>query len=259
VLGAVAERRDDLSSLTQNANVALGAIADENESLDRTLVALAPTMRQANTTFVNLRATLDDLDPLIETTRVSTKDLAPFLRKLRPVAEKAVPVVADLRTVVDRPGASNDLADALTDLPGVRDAADRAVPHALAALNQTQDEIEFARPYTPDLLAWITNLNQTMAYYDADGHYARIQPAGANIFAWDDPANGDDDDGGAGETSDLYPNPPSDQLDAYSGFGLGPFKRCPGAATQAVPGSNPFLDDGNLAGDCDPSDLLPGP
>ena len=52
MFGALAERRDDLAALTQNANQALGAIAAENEAFDQALGALPPTMRQANTTFV---------------------------------------------------------------------------------------------------------------------------------------------------------------------------------------------------------------
>lgn len=249
VLGAVAERRDDLSALTQNANEALGAIAAESSALDRSLAAFAPAMRQANTTFLNLRAALSDLDPLVATTARTTEDLAPFLRELRPVAEKAVPVVGDLRDVFDRPGRANDLADALADLPRAQDNASAAVPRALAALDQTQDEVEFARPYTPDLLAFVTNLSQITAYYDAGGHYARIQPVGANLFDRDT------------VTGILEPIGFGQQFDGYSAFGLGPFTRCPGAATQPVAGSNPFLDDGALSddADCDDDDLLPGP
>ena len=74
------------SALTANANQALGAIASQNNALDRSLVAFPPALRQANTTFVNLRAALDDLTPLVNESKPATKDLAPFLRKLRPVA-----------------------------------------------------------------------------------------------------------------------------------------------------------------------------
>ncbi len=258
VLGAVAERRDDLSQLTENANQALGAIAAENSAFDRSLAALPPAMRQANTTFVNLRAALDDLDPLVATTGRSTQDLAPFLRELRPVAEKAVPVVSDLSDVFTKNGGNNDLTDALRDLPGTDRAASNAVPRAIAAMNQTQDEIEILRPYTPDLLGWLAGLGQAAAPYDANGHFIRVQPAGSNLFTWDDPVDGDDD--GDALTSDLIPIPPADQLGDYfrPQFGTGPFTRCPGGATQAIPLSNPFDDDGALAGICDPTQVPPG-
>jgi phospholipid/cholesterol/gamma-HCH transport system substrate-binding protein len=123
------------------------------------------------------------------------------------------------------------------------------VPRALTALNQTQDEVEFARPYTPDLLGFITNVSQISAYYDGSGHYARIQPVGANLFDRNE------------ATGVLEPITAAQQFDGYTAFGLGPFTRCPGAATQPIPGSNPFLDDGNLVddADCDDDDVIPGP
>ena len=249
ILGSVAERRDDLSALTGNANEALGAIAAENSALDRTLAAFAPAMRQANTTFVNLREALDDLDPLVATTARTTEDLAPFLRELRPVAEQAVPVVSDLRDVVSLPGENNDLADSLADLPRAQANASTAVPRTRTALDQTQDEVEFARPYTPDILGFLTNLGQLTAYYDGSGHYARIQPVGANLFDHNE------------VSGELEPISTAQQFDAYAAFGLGPFTRCPGAATQPIAGSNPFLDDGRLSSpeDCDATDVFPGP
>src|SRR5262249_44855867 len=78
VVSSIAERRADLSSLTQNANIALGSIAAENRSFDQALVFLPRTLRQANTTFVNLRPTLDDLDLLVNASKPATKNLAPF-------------------------------------------------------------------------------------------------------------------------------------------------------------------------------------
>ncbi len=91
--GAIADRRDDLSSLVVNGNTALQAIADETTSLERTLDAAPDTLRQANTTFVNLRAALDDLDPLVAASYPATKNLAPFLRKTETLANDGAPGV----------------------------------------------------------------------------------------------------------------------------------------------------------------------
>ena len=252
VFGAVAERRDDLSALTQNGNEAMAAIAQENRAFDRSLAALPGAMRQANTTFVNLRAALDDLDPLVADTKVVAPDLAPFLRDLRPVARKSVPVVRDLKLAINREGKANDLTDALRDLPKANRSARTAVPNAIAGLDSSQHLIEFTRPYSPDLLAVIGKIGTATGYYDVNGHYIRAQPAGANLFDYN-----------AG-TEELEPIAPSQQFDAYSAFPLGPFTRCPGGSTQAnlgwpVPTDHPFLDDGALTGDCDPADVLPGP
>jgi phospholipid/cholesterol/gamma-HCH transport system substrate-binding protein len=257
VVTAIAERRNDLSGLVANANTALGAIADQNEALDRTLVALPPALRQASTTFVNLRAALDDLDPLVATSKQATRDLAPFLRDLRPVANRAVPVFRDLRLVLLRKGRANDLVDMLRDLPRVRRKASTAFPATIDALNASQETIEFARPYMPDLLGWITKFGQITAYYDGNGHYARIQPANNDIFGYDEAADP------APNTGVLEPIPPSEQFAFFENTpgALGPFFRCPGGATQRnsgwpTPEDHPFLDDGNLGpDDCDPNDV----
>ncbi len=265
-LNAIAERRNDLSALTANANQALGAIASQNDALDRSLVAFPPALRQANTTFVNLRATLDDLTPLVNESKPATKDLAPFLRKLRPVAERSVPVVNNLRLAVSRPGKHNDTTDALRELPQVEHRASKTVPRAIASLNASQPTIEFTRPYAPDLMGFLTKFGEVSSYYDANGHYARVSTAQANPFHYCAPGDTNPQCTGGGgpyTTGQLAPIPPSQQ---FNDLAFGNFTRCPGGATQPIAGSNPFTDDGNLLSGgqppnpkCDTSDVLPGP
>jgi len=252
VFAALASRREELSELTQNANEALGAIAAENAEFDRALAELPPALRQANTTFVNLRAALDDLDPLVGDLGRAAPHLPRLLRDLRPVARRAVPVFRDLRLAIARDGARNDLTEALRALPGARRSARTAVPRAIRGLDDSQHLFEFARSYAPDLVAVLAKLGAGAGYYDRNGHYLRVQAAGSNPFARDP---------GSGE---LEPIGVDQILDAYGPLGLGPFTRCPGGATQPnagwpAPEDHPFLADGQLAGDCDPSDVPPGP
>ncbi len=242
VFTAVSERSNDLSGLISNSNQALGAIAEQNRSFDRALGVLPGTLRQGNTTFVNLRAALDDLDPLVNTSKVATRDLAPFLRKLQPVVHRSVPVFTDLRKVVDLPGPDNDLGETIKALPKLEPKAATAFPAAVEASQDSMPFISFARPYAPDLLGAFTKLGQVTAFYDANGHYARVQPANINVFE--------------NVAGTLDPIPPSQQFDDLE-FGV--FTRCPGGSTQPIGGSNPFDDNGNLAGACDPSDVPPGP
>ncbi|MGH2966448.1 MAG: MlaD family protein [Solirubrobacterales bacterium] len=265
-LDRVAERRNDLADLTANGNQALGAIAAQNQALDRSLVAFPPALRQADTTFVNVRATLDDLTPLVNESKPATKDLAPFLRKLRPVAERSVPVVNDLRLAVDRPGKHNDVTDSLRELPKVEHRAGKAVPQAITSLNASQPTIETTRPYAPDLAGFLTKFGQVSAYYDANGHYARVSTADANFFHYctaTDTNSQCASAGGAYATGELAPIPPSQQ---FNDLKFGTFIRCPGGGTQPIGGSNPFTDDGNLLTGgqppnpkCDTSEVPPGP
>jgi phospholipid/cholesterol/gamma-HCH transport system substrate-binding protein len=240
----IAERRDELSALVGNANETAAAIGAENFALARALGLLPTTLRRSNTTFVNLRATLDDLDVLVAESKPATKDLAPFLRELRPLVAAARPTIRDLRLAVRRPGADNDLVEATRKMPSLQRAATPAFRDGRQALVKAQPVLEFARPYTPDLLGWIRDFGAGAANYDANGHYARIQPI-FNAFQFaDNPAGGL-----------LTPIPPANRMD---GLETGVIRRCPGAATQRpADGSAPFTDGGGL--DCDPSLVLPGP
>ena len=241
---AIAERRDDLADLIGNANQTAAAIGQENAALARALGLLPTTLRRANTTFVNLRATLDDLDVLVAESKPATRDLAPFLRELRPLVAAARPTIRDLRTLVRRPGADNDLVEATRKLPRLQRVATPAFRTGRQALVRAQPVLEFARPYTPDLVGWFRDFGQGSSNYDANGHFARIQPI-FNAFSFtDNPAGGL-----------LTPIPPSQR---YDGAQTGVIRRCPGAATQApADGSAPFTDGGDL--DCDPTLRLPGP
>ena len=260
VVTAIASRRDDLSGFISNGNQALGAIAQENESFDRVLAALPLFFRQANTTFVNLRAALDDLDPLVQASLVGTRDLAPFLADVRPVARKAVPVFRDLRLTLLRPGRANDLNDILKDLPKLQKRGDTAFPATIAALDASQDFVSVARPYMPDLLGWFTKFGQVTAYYDSSGHYARVQPANSDIFAYNEALDPNPNQGV------LEPIPLSQQFAFFQNTpgAQNTNLRCPGSVTQPNPGwptpqDHPFLDGGNLGpDDCDPNDVLIG-
>jgi len=244
-VGALAERRDDLANLVSNANTTATAIGDENVALNEALGFLPGTLRKANTTFVNLRATLDDLDVLVAESKPATKDLARFLRELRPLVADARPTIADLRTLVRRDGAGNDLTDLVKKAPSLERAARPAFAHSIEALQKSTPVIKFIRPYTPDFIGWLRDFGQGASNYDANGHFARIQPM-FNAYSFTDSPTG----------AVLTPIPASQRLD---GLQTGVVKRCPGMASQApVDGSAPFRDsDGSL--DCDPSLAVPGP
>jgi phospholipid/cholesterol/gamma-HCH transport system substrate-binding protein len=243
---AIAERRDDLADLVGNANATTGAIASEQRALSQALTLLPTTLRRGNSTFVNLRATLDDLDPLVADSKPATKDLAPFLRELRPLVRDAKPTIADLSTVLRRPGTDNDLVEATRKLPSFQKLASPAFSSGTGALKKGQPVLEFVRPYIPELVGWFRDFGVGAANYDANGHYARIQPI-FNAFQLNDLPVG---------PPQLVPLPVAQRL---AGLQTGMLKRCPGAASQpAADGSAPYRDSGgNL--DCDPTQVVAGP
>ncbi len=243
---AIADRRDDLAALVGNANATTGAIAAENRALSEALSLLPTTLRRGNSTFVNLRATLDDLDPLVAESKPATKDLAPFLRELRPLVRDARPTIADLSNAVRRPGSDNDLVEATRKLPGFQRVASPAFKSGTGALQKGQPVLEFARPYIPELVGWFRDFGVGAANYDANGHYARIQPIFNAFQVAEVPGN----------PAQLVPIPVSQRL---AGLQTGMLRRCPGAASQQpTDRSAPYLDaGGNL--DCDPTLVPAGP
>jgi phospholipid/cholesterol/gamma-HCH transport system substrate-binding protein len=83
--------------------------------------------------------------------------------------------------------------------------------------------LEFIRPYIPELVGWFRDFGVGAANYDANGHYARVQP----MFL---PANY------AGGT--LTAATPAQK---FNGFETNVKNRCPGGVTQSsADGSSPF-------------------
>lgn len=241
VVTAIAERRGDLSNLVTNANVTTGAIAAENAALEQALGLLPGTLRQANTTFVDLRSTLDDLDTLTNVSKPATKNLARFFAQLRPLVDDARPTISDLRRLIRSPGANNDLIELLSKAPRLQKVAQPAFANSITALRKTTPVLNFIRPYTPELAGWIRDFGQTTANYDANGHFARIQPI-FNAFNFNNNVL-----------------TPSATTSRALGLVTKQFKRCPGAASQPAADGSSYFRDSNNSLDCDPSQTIPGP
>jgi len=228
-VGAIAERRGELSSLVGNANTAFGAIGDENEALSRALGLLPTTLRKANTTFVNLRAALEDVDELVRESKPNTKELDTFFARLRPLVADARPTIRDLRTLIRVRGKNNDLIDLTAKLPRLEGLTSRSFPRAIRTFDRSQDFVDTLRAYTPDLVGWLTKFGQGASPYDANGHYARVQPI-FSPFTFNE------------ATNTLTKKPDAQRLDEFQ---LRQFRRCPGGSTQAPPdGSAPFQVEG---------------
>jgi phospholipid/cholesterol/gamma-HCH transport system substrate-binding protein len=243
-VSALDARRGDLAALVGNANTTAKAIGDQNVALARALGLLPDTLRRANTTFVNLRSTLDDLDVLVNASKPATKDLAPLFRDLRGLVNESIPTIHDLRLLIRKPGPNNDLIELTSKMPKLARIGKQTFPHDIAALQQSLPVISYIRPYSPDLTGWFTKFGQSANPYDANGHYARIQPI-FNQFQYAQTPAG----------SELLPLPHN--LAGRNGLNARNSLRCPGAAMQPPPdGSAPWPND---APGCDPTNTPPGP
>lgn len=247
-MGALSSEKDALTGLVGGAARTTDALGADTRALTAALQDTPAMLGQGSEALRSLRLSLPDLRRLVDASDVPSRRLVPFLRELRPVVNDAVPVFRDLRQTVDRPGAGNDLLDALRDLPSVGRSARTAFPAGTKALKTSTPMLSFIRPYGPDLMAWFGSFGQAAATYDANGHYVSAMPVFDAYRFQDDSAGGL-----------LAPKDPSER-GRDAALSTGNLKRCPGAAQGALPdGSGPFVDRGELANaDCDPAQTPKG-
>src|SRR3954454_19462209 len=188
VVTALNERSPELTALVSNATTTAKAIGDENVALDETLALPPPTLRRANTTFVNLRATLNDLTVLVNASKPATKDLPRFFTQLRALITESRPTINDLRVLISKPGPNNDLINLTSKQPKLASIGKTTFPRDIKALQKSLPVISYIRPYSPDLTGWITKFAESATPYDANGHYARIQPIFNQFQETDTPA-----------------------------------------------------------------------
>jgi phospholipid/cholesterol/gamma-HCH transport system substrate-binding protein len=233
---ALAQKRNDLTSLISNANTTFRALGSQRLALEEAIARLPDFMRQANTTFVNLRAALGDVDPLVNASKPVARKLELFLHQLRPFAHDLRPTIRDLARVVLFPGPNNDLFDLEQSFPALASAAldtkkrsinfgtntvsvgavKGAFPETSTALTNTAPTIAFGRPYTPELFGWFDDFSTT-GPTDAEGGFSRVYTI-LNVFDLSNPA-----------LPTLIPL--ADRSSTFASLArVGQFRKCPGAA-----------------------------
>jgi phospholipid/cholesterol/gamma-HCH transport system substrate-binding protein len=232
----LAGRKQQLTELVGNADTAFTAAGSEQLNLARGLRELPVAFREGNHTFEELPATLADLTKLVDVSKPGTKRLAPFFAKLRPFVTATTPVVSDLSEAISKPGSNNDLTEAALALPSLAQTLATASPDVVRSLEEAAPVTAVFGPYAPDFDGLARAFGQSTAYYDANGHYARV----SGLFP----------DFELGADNTLKPVNPQQAL---QGLKTGQLRRCPGSATQpAADGSSPFTDNGQLG--CDPTE-----
>jgi phospholipid/cholesterol/gamma-HCH transport system substrate-binding protein len=221
-LSALASRSEQLSQLIANTSTATGAIAAQSQNLQQALGLLPGTLHQATTTFAGLQTTLNKLDPLVAASKPAVRQLPEFLAALHRVIDAGVPTIGQLDDLIHNPSGGGDLTALAQATPALAQIADTAFPEVIRQLNDSENQVEYLRDYAPDVVAALTNVGQASAYYDANGHYVRTQPA-LFPFALDS----------SNELTTQFPSQRYDGLTAVH-------DRCPGSASQATPdGSAP--------------------
>ena len=101
----IGARKDQLSSLVENANTTFTAIGAEQQNLAQGVKELPVTFRQGNRTFAELPSTFSALKKLVDASKPTVKPLTTLFTSLNPLLTTATPVVQELRARVQPPGA----------------------------------------------------------------------------------------------------------------------------------------------------------
>jgi phospholipid/cholesterol/gamma-HCH transport system substrate-binding protein len=231
----IGARSEQLTDLIENANTTFQAIGSQQTQLAQGFKQLPVTLRQGNRTFAELPSTFSALKKLVDTSRPTTKSLTTLLERLRPLVTTATPAVHNFSEAFNRPGANNDLTDLIRALPALARTLTTSSPSSVTALQESVPITAFFGPYAPDLSGTLRTFGQAGAYYDANGHYARLTPLFPSFTL--------------GENNTL--KPAATPQAGLANLKSGQLRRCPGGATQpAADGSSPFVDNGLLT--CDP-------
>jgi phospholipid/cholesterol/gamma-HCH transport system substrate-binding protein len=229
---ALASRSQQLTQLVSSTATASSAIASQSQALGNTLTALPGTLARSSSTLATVRQTLTALNPVVAAAKPAVRQLPQFATALDQLEQVATPTVGALVSLVDTGG----LTGVLRDAPALASVAKRAFPALVRSMNASQSQLDYLREYTPDVVSAFADLGQAGAYYDANGHYTRVQPW-FNAFS-------------VNSSNQLVERAPADRYDGLEFV----HDRCPGSAVQPTPdGSAPWAIPG-----CSLSSTPPG-
>jgi phospholipid/cholesterol/gamma-HCH transport system substrate-binding protein len=225
-VSALASRDDDITQGISSTATTLRAVASQRSALADALERAPALLNRPGGVLGGLRETVSRLRPALREARPVAPRLVDVLRELGPTARQARPVLEQLNTLLP------PLRRGLHGLPATRDVAVPALRSTVKTLITLMPVVDGLRPFTPEIANGVVSGlgSRAAGYFDANGHFARIQ----------------------------FNQPPN----ALSGFfntgqGLGGFQthkdfRCPGGATDpADDKSNPYIED---PGQCNPED-----
>ena len=177
VTSALTSRDADVAGTIRDLRALVAVAVRQSGQVRAALDEVPATLRTATAFFDKVPGAVDEAVPLLE-------DLAPAVDKLPSVARRLDPVLRDLRPVVAELRPTLDAADDLLEqTPGLLSIATQTVPDLETALAQLQPAVSFLRPYTPEIIGFLTNWASLFSAKNAAGHFGRaLIPASVSSF-----------------------------------------------------------------------------
>jgi phospholipid/cholesterol/gamma-HCH transport system substrate-binding protein len=173
VSATVAGRNDEVADSVAQLELLVQAVAAQQQDLSQLLTRLPGTLDHATTTLANVQAPVSSARTLLRDLRPSTERLPGIARDLRPVVAAARPALADLTPTLE------DADALLRRTPALASGARDLLPTLDEAVEQLNPMVAFLRPYTPELVGWLTNWTSLFASQNASGNYARALITGS--------------------------------------------------------------------------------
>ncbi|MFC7500427.1 MlaD family protein [Nocardioides sp. GCM10030258] len=166
----LAKRSGRISDTVESLSEFSGELGSKDDQLASMLKELPSTLTTARQTLDKVPAVADAAGPLLD-------DLQPSTSRLPAIADNLYPTLRDLRPVVARLGPTLSATQQLLGYtPELLDQGHQTLPALANTLDQLGPAAEFLRPYTPELVGFVTGFGATFSAYDAQGHGWTVLP-----------------------------------------------------------------------------------
>jgi phospholipid/cholesterol/gamma-HCH transport system substrate-binding protein len=177
VVATLAVHHENVAGSVRDLRALMDVAAREAQHFNTALNGLPSTVQTASRFFGHVPAAVDAADPLL-------RDLQPAIAKLPETARKLSPVLHDLRpTVADLRPTLAAAQRLLASTPGLLAIGTSTVPSVDKALTTLEPAVSFLRPYTPEVVGFLTNWASLFDAKNAAGHFGRAMiPASVSSF-----------------------------------------------------------------------------
>lgn len=167
VTQVLAARRAGLSSTVQDLNRASSAVAEHEQQLSDGLAQLPGTLQSTKRALDKVPAAAESTIPLLNDLRPATDRLPHLAGNLSPVMHDLRPILGELRPTL---GAADRL---LGKTPDFLDDTRDVLPQLRTTMQRAQAPVAFLRPYTPEIMGFLSNWGSTWSSYDSQGGAVR--------------------------------------------------------------------------------------
>lgn len=177
ITSVLAERDTELSTTVTHLTSVLTTAAQQQDQLRTSLDQVSSTIDAGNRLFTGIPGAVDETIPLLEDLRPATDELPAVAARLKPVLRDLRPVVAELRPTLS---AARTL---LGHTPALLSNATPVLNDLESSLSSVQPAVSFLRPYTPEVIGFLTNWTSLFSAKNSAGHFGRAMiPVSATSF-----------------------------------------------------------------------------